>query len=382
MSNESDTLAISIDGATLTPLVRQALGSETVEVTSCNSQEIHAGWSYGGAGDSFIHRLSGRAQDQGETMEWSLILKVLSPPADRGQPTDFNYWRREACAYGSGFLDDLPGGLAAPRCFGVIDKPNGECWIWLEDVEDEMRPEWPLEHYGVVARHFGQFSGAYLMERPLPSYPWLSRDWMRHEILREAPNIAKLRDSLDHPLVRRLYPPDAVESILRAWAARERFLEAFDRLPQTLCHFDLFRANLFARRPSSGPWQTVAIDWALVGIGPIGRDLNEFARRGLDSTRAKELEPIVFEGYLEGLCDTGWQGDPRQVRFGQIGRYVMLKIATLGVSLAAATDESRYSWTEQRLGCTMAEWADGVAERRRHPNVDWDSEAWELLDQL
>jgi hypothetical protein len=378
----------SIDSAMLTPLVRQALGSKTVEVAGWKIQEVHAGWSYGSAGDSFIHRVSGHARDRGEAVAWSLILKVLSPPADRGQPADFNYWRREADAYASGFLDDLPGGLATPRCFGVEDQPGGDCWIWMEDVADRFRsaddigPKWPLEHYGVVARHLGQFNGAYLTGQPPPSHPWLSRGWTRHEITREAPAIAMLQESLGHPLVRRAYPPDVIEPILRAWAAREQFLHALDRLPQTLCHFDIFRANIFARRSSNGRWQTVAIDWALVGSGPIGRDICDLPHRGLDSTKARKVDPIVFEGYVDGLRDAGWQGDPREVRFGQTARYAMRRIVALESCLSWLTDESRYAWWQQREGCPMAEQADTFADSARHPPLDWDSEAWELLEEL
>jgi hypothetical protein len=153
------------------------VGSETAEITRWTIQEVHAGWGYGSAGTSSIHRVSGQARDQGKTVEWSLILKVLSPPADRGQPTDYDYWRREAHVYESGLLDDLPGGLVAPRCFEIEDQPGGECWIWMEGVADdvasadEMGTEWPLEHYGVVARHLGQFSGTHLTGRSIPPHP-------------------------------------------------------------------------------------------------------------------------------------------------------------------------------------------------------------------
>jgi hypothetical protein len=139
---------------------------------------------------------------------------------------------------------------------------------------------------------------------------------------------------------------------------------------------------MFARRSSDARWQTVAIDWALVGSGPIGRDIYYLPHFGLDSTTARKVDPIVFEGYLEGLRDTGWEGDPRQVRFGQIAHHVMRRITALGVFLAFFTDESRYSWSEQRAGRSMAESADWLAETTRHPPLDWDSEAWELLDEL
>jgi hypothetical protein len=312
-----------IDTATLTPLVRQALGSETVEVKGWDTEQIYGGAGYGSAGGSAIHRVSGHGSDQGKKVEWSLVLKVLYPPADRGQPSDWDYWRREADAYQSGLLDDLPGGLAAPRCFGIVDRPDGGCWIWMEDVKDDIGLKWPLEHYGVVARHLGQLGGAYLTELPIPSCPWLSRRWIRDEIARNAPAMAQLISSREHPLVRRVFSPVAADRLLRWWTQREKLLDALDRLPQTLCHFDAFRRNLFARRTRDGAWQTVAIDWAGAGTGPIGWDIRILIESTLvwedvDPAEVEELDRVVLEGYLAGLRDAGWAGDPRLVRFGQV----------------------------------------------------------------
>jgi hypothetical protein len=104
MEYNPDTRLRSIDEATLTPLVRRALGSQTMEVTSWDRQQIHGGFGYGSAGGSAIHRFSGQGCDQEQALGWSLILKVLHPPADRGHPSDFNYWRREAHAFESGLL--------------------------------------------------------------------------------------------------------------------------------------------------------------------------------------------------------------------------------------------------------------------------------------
>ena len=142
MSNRSDTTFQSIDIPTLTPLVRQVLSSETVEITDWDIQQIHGGAAAGYMGGSAVHRVSGRCHDNGHTAEWSFILKVLYPDVDRGQPAQYNYWRREAHAFESGLLEDLPVGLVAPRCFGVVHQPDGECWIWMEDVQEGIGESW------------------------------------------------------------------------------------------------------------------------------------------------------------------------------------------------------------------------------------------------
>ena len=389
MDRGSDRLTQPIDDATLASMVQRALDRNTVEVTNWDVQQIHGGWGHGSAGGSGIHRVSGQGRDGAELVEWSLILKVLHPPADQGQPTDFTYWRREADAYQSGLLDDLPGGLAAPRCFGVVDQPDGECRIWMEDVTDDIGPQWPLEHYGVVARHLGQFNGAYLTgQQPVPSYPWLRhKSWLRANVARRAPDLTQVYDALDNPLVRRAYPPDVLDSLSRRWAKgvqhQDQFLCKLDRLPQTLCHSDAFRLNLFARRAPDGLEQTVAIDWAVVGIGWIGREIDMLTSstllfREVDYSDAKELDRIVFKGYLDGLRDAGWRGDPRQVRFGQVAHSAMPSIGMLRFLLT----ESQYARIEQITGLSMTQIADEIAEHRRRPPLTWEEEAWELLDGL
>jgi hypothetical protein len=387
MSNGPDNPLQSIDNATLTPIVRQALGSKTAEVTSWHAQQVHGGGSFGTAGGSAIHRISGHGRDHPYAVDWSLIVKVLHPPADRGRPTDFNYWRREACAYESGFLDDLPGGLAAPRCFGVIDQPDGACWIWMEDVKDDLGTQWPLEHYGLVARHLGQFNAVYLAGWAVPSWPWLRRkSWLRQFVDRAAPAIAQLRESTVHRMVRRAYPPDVVDSLLSLWAERERFLDVLDRLPQTLCHGDAFRRNLFSRRTEDGLQQTVAVDWAGVGTGWIGMEIraligSTLTWREVQLSQAKELDEIVFESYLEGLRDAGWQGDPREARLGLTAEWPLTGLFVLPWDLSTLPDESRYAGVEQMLGFPIEEWVDHWAETQRL-SLERAREARELMNEM
>jgi hypothetical protein len=68
-----------------------------------------------------------------------------------------------------------------------------------------------------------------------------------------------------------------------------------------------------------GQEQTVALDWALMGIGSLGDDLGQFvfgAQTSLKEIHPTEVENALFQGYLEGLRDSGYQVDPLVVRFG------------------------------------------------------------------
>jgi hypothetical protein len=352
-----------IDQATLTPLVRSALNSKTVEVTDWECEQLHGGIGLGTA----IYRFSGEGHDREEKAPWSLILKTLRPAGDNANVSAWNYYKREADAYQSGWLDDLPGGLAAPRCFGVAKHPDGTCWIWLEDVKDEIGSQWPLEHYSVVARHAGQFNGVYLVERSVPSWPWLSSGWLRGDIAQSASAIPLIRNSLDHPLVRRGWPGDASDRLFRLWAERDIYLGALDRLPQTLCHLDVFRRNLFARKAADGDDQTVVIDWAFTGRGAIGAELATLVLTSVvfnevDLAQAQALEDIVFEGYLEGLGDAGWRGNPQHVRLGYTAASLRFRLGELDRAIDFLLDESQYPFAEQAFGRSMEEIEDHFAQ--------------------
>lgn len=344
-------IAANIDRATLTPLVHRALNRMTVEIDDWECHPLHGGFEVRAG----IYRFAGSGHAQGEPVAWSLILKVICPPPDgtEADPNDWNYLERERLVYQSGLLDDLPGGIVAPRCFAVFEPAQDEFWIWLEDVlvvynRDDMSAQWSLERYRLAARHLGQFNGAYLCGRALPTQPWLSCEWLRVLVAQAAPAIADLPHALEHPLMRRLYPSDVFEGILRLWAERETFLAALDHLPQTFCHRDAFRRNLFAQRGPEGRERTFAIDWVFAGTGAVGEEVvplvvATLGFREVDLAQVQELERIVFDGYLAGLCDAGWNGDSELARLGYTAaaplRYLLGGTRNLFPILL---DESRY----------------------------------------
>jgi hypothetical protein len=367
MNKEFEELLKAIDQTTLTPIVRRALRSETVEVTDWKYRPAHGGAGDRGMGLSSVYRFAGSGRDHGETVLWSLILKALRPPISKDDPSNWNRLKREADIYRSGYLEDLPGSLRAPRCYSIVERPGGELWLWLEEVTDEISPKWPLARYGLAARHLGQFNGSYLVGRPLPSQTWLSKGLLRAGVTQRATSMVQLRSALDHPLVRRRYPADIVDDVFHLWEEREMFLDALDRLPQTFCHGDASRRNLFARGGVDGCDQTVAIDWALAGIGAIGEEIAPlvWATIGfseVDLTEAQELSEIVFEGYLEGLRDSGWGGDPQVVRLGYAAASALRYVFLMGSGLL---DESRHAWMEKVFGHQIWELADYWAKMSR-----------------
>jgi hypothetical protein len=161
----------------LTDLLGKALGRSGIKVIDYKVKSIHGGLEL----DSLIYRVQGNAREAGKTFPWSLILKTVTPSEKLLKPDGLRYWKREALAYQSGLLHQLPGGnLAAPLCYEVSEQPDGSLWLWLEDIQEDIGTSWAVEHYAVAARHLGQFNGAYLTgHAAIPDEPWITRNWLR-----------------------------------------------------------------------------------------------------------------------------------------------------------------------------------------------------------
>lgn len=169
---------------------------------------------------------------------------------------------------------------------------------------------------------------------PLPQWPWLSRDWLRKKVELSAPALQKPHENRSHLLVHRWLNAALQEETLALWQERERFLTLLDQLPQTLCHFDAFRRNLFTSSDSAGVTRLVAVDWAFTGQGALGVEVHCLTAVGIaffdvELAQAQALDEIVFAGYLAGLDDVGWRGDPRQVRLAYTATAIRYALGTV-----------------------------------------------------
>ena len=375
----------ALDRASITAPVRQALESARAEIVDWECRPLVGGTAEAaGEARSKLYRVAGLATDQGELRSWSMVLKTLASLAGTDDPSDINYWKREVLAYQSGLLADLPDGLVAPRCFGVVEQPNRSVWLWLEEVIDDCGPHWPLTCYTPAAHSLGRFNGAYLVGRPLPVAPWLSMGWLEAQVVQTASVLAQLSSVLEHPLVRRAYTgrtPDRVEQL---WAQRDVLLAALKHLPQTFCHLDAFRRNLFVRSDGQGHQQTVAVDWAFAGIGALAEDLVSFVLSPviffeIEPAQLSALEELALSHYADGLRAAGWAGDARLIRLGYTSAAALrFGLGFLPIILSVALDEDQHPIIEQAIGHRMDEIMGRVAivvDRA----LDYADEAVELL---
>jgi hypothetical protein len=234
-------------------------------------------------------------------------------------PRRWTYWAREPLAYQHHLPDAYAGsGIEAPGCLGswVDDR---EALLLLEWVTDQPGPSWPVEFYESAGEALGRAQAPFLAGSPLPSWPWLSRRFLR-QYSSEKPVEWQLLDDDEawrHPMVREAFPPALRDGVVFLHAHRDRLYHVSESLPATLCHLDFWPQNLF--RQSNG--HITLIDWGFAGMGSIAEDVgNLVPDASFDHFVAAEnlprLEQVLFDGYLHGLRSAGWNDDPRLVQLG------------------------------------------------------------------
>jgi hypothetical protein len=379
----SATELFTLEKAMLRDPVRRLLNSDIAEVVDWTAHRL------GGGMDSHVVRVEGTARDRGQARPWSLVVKIaLDNPGLAGSRSDPGlgfYWKREALLYGSGLLDHLTSGFVPPRCFGVDTPDAATALIWLEDVVETGDQVWPVDRYGMAARHIGAFNGDYLVGRPVPAAAWLPEHRLRDYYTAWRRNFERLPQAHEHPLVRRSWSDALLDRVQRLSDERERHFQALERLPPTFCHHDVFRGNLFARRRPDGTEDTVAIDWAYSGRGAIGEDLSTLLAGSIfmcnaEPDQVQQLDAVIFSGYVAGLREAGWNGDARLPRLGYAAS-TALHWGLAAPSWSVALDESLGPFCEQLFRRPLPElldrWASMVAFA-----CDLGDEAGRLIDEL
>ena len=233
-------------------------------------------------------------------------------------PTHFNYWRREVLAYETGFADAVyrDAGIRAPQLESLVTREDGSIELWLEDVAGPSGFKFSIPRLGQFAYELGVGQARWAGRvPPADEVPWLSRGWLR-QYLSEGPgsNVRVQREDWDDP-VAQVWSAATRAGLRRLWERRMVALELTERLPRTLCHLDLWPANLI--EDSAGT--SVLLDWAFVGEGAIGEDpanlIIDSTTDGLmDAALLPEIAEAVTIGYINGLADGGRPGSAHDAR--------------------------------------------------------------------
>lgn len=246
-----------------------------------------------------------------------LAAPLEDDPAELTHQRHFAWWRRSAEVVLSKVVVDTPGLRAAP--LSAVEEDVEGVTITEEWVEDAANS-------GLFVAHaLGRFAGAHLTPAP-----WLARNQLRDRMER-------IERRGGWPTLARTTVADLADVL---WARRTEMLARADALVQVPQHGDPTPANLRGREGDD----VVAVDWAMLGTGPVGADLGYYALAARE-----ELEPLL-DAYLMGLPDGLATRDE----------------ATLGARITAVyTVLNRAEWALARV----AGGEGALAGKYRHPSV-------------
>lgn len=346
-----------IDQKMLTGVVRSMHSNETLEIEKWQITQVGGG--IGNPVSVGIYRVQGGAHGDGGEKAWSAILKILQSPENVGlddmgggdDGSHWNYWKREPLVYQSSILESLPEGLVAPKCYAVEELPGNVARLWLEDIQDMYNGAWTLQRYSLTARQLGRLNGMHLSKSSYPEYPWLGREinqqWLHDLFSNPLP--------WNHPLALSRYPEPDTNPFIRLVLQHDRFLEKLNSLPRTLSHGDAYPTNFLSRIDLNGKEQTVALDWALLGLQPLGYDLGQFvfgAINNLKDTETEEIIDTIFEAYLDGLRDEGSEVDVELVRYS-FAVSAALRVGLFELFMLAQAIEEGHAETSLDKSCKI-----------------------------
>lgn len=245
-------------------------------------------------------------------------------------PSDWNYWAREAEVYADPSLRDSLAGtgldLPAAQVGAEVRERPATIDLLLEDVRGTAGSEFSLADHVATAAALGRWQA----RPPRPTPAWASRGFLRAYSTSRPGDLGLIEDDAAwaHPLIRDTWPADLRSGWRRLLAHQDDLLTVLERLPRTLCHLDAWVANVI-RRPTG---EVVLLDWAFAGDGAIGEDLGNYLPDAVfdlfwPAERLAELEAVCWPAYLGGLRSRGWDGRGDQARLGLVAscvKYVWL----------------------------------------------------------
>jgi hypothetical protein len=208
------------------------------------------------------------ARDEHPVVVKRFVAPEADDPAELSDPRHFAYWRRAAEVARSGIVSATPG-LRSPLDATVDEDVDGITLTqdWVEDAANTGL---------FAALAMGRFAAA-----DLGDAPWLARNQLRDRMER-----VERRGGWQ--TLRRTTVADVADHL---WRRRGLLLDQLDTLTQVPQHGDPVPANLPGREAD----EVVAIDWGMLGHGPVGADLGYY----MLSSR-EEFEPLL-DAYLMGL---------------------------------------------------------------------------------
>ena len=324
-----------------------------------------------GMGTLGFLKVKGRAMISDGTVDWSAVIKVMDVETDvqfDGSQGSFASQHREIEAYESGFFDQLDGDLRAAPCHGIT-RTGEVAMLWLEDLSDSVPHPWDRDEFLMSARATGVFNGSWPESRA-PEGEWLERGFMTNRPMFWSgnPRINSIAEPENKQIAAELGALSGVATIDQMPSEFVEVANSLTGLPRVVSHNDLHSRNAFFRNEESGP-VIYLIDWASVGLGPVGLDGGTLAGGGLlwtekEALLSAEIEEQMFGEYLRGLTDSGYSYKRDQVRLGYLSNILVYMTVHLMV-VADMESQSAKRLATNRFGVTGEEFLNQLAFRLR-----------------
>ncbi|NDR58647.1 phosphotransferase [Aliiruegeria sabulilitoris] len=228
--------------------------------------------------------------------------------------------------------------------------------------------EWTLDTYTRAGRALGLFNGTHLDSRLVVNHSWMVPSRAICWVDESRPILDSLGDLRDDPVLARWLRGSNLERTRALWSDADRLLDVMQELPSCLCHHDAFRRNLMMPPDDDSGSDVVAIDWAFTGPGVLGEELAatigvslQFMEVELED--ARHLEQSVFDGYVTGLREAGWQGPRSDARLGfTASTSLMLGLGAFGPWLPLLRDPGFEPIVEKIVGVSKDRFIDRLAD--------------------
>lgn len=359
----------SMPESQIAPIAEQALGGAEIDrELSRTARPLNAVST--GVGTVGLWRVSGEVVSKGEKRSWSSVLKILNRELS-GFTSSLQGAAKEIAAVESGDLLSIDAGIRPVPTFGFATHDDGNFWLWMRDMSDAVHPPWDGDQHVEAARRVGQFNYLWT-ESDRPQGEWITTDMSTDR--RSAvsgligPQLATLESYREHPHVRRLTENVGLERILKLPDEVTRIIASTVGMERTVAHNDCHARNLFPGA-ETGERVTYAIDWASTGLGPVGVDGGSLA--GADVTWSQPeaaviegYEGEIFAAYVQGLRESGWDGDESHVRLAYLSQFVTYIMFFPFITLVNVLPEHpRREFLTRRLGVGGEEAVAQVSSR-------------------
>jgi hypothetical protein len=300
---------------------------------------------------------STRSVDRVETPHGRAVVKVIAPDLLAVDAPDNAYFAlREPALYDRGLpAPYVDAGIAMPELLGRFERGT-DIALWLEDARGASGGALTARSFERVARRLGRAHGT--ADEPTSDVPWSRNFLPTYLTIWDDVGWDRIYDddAWQQPLIRDHYPSDLRVELVRLCEQRHEILGWAERLPQTICHHDVWINNVFDRDDG-----TTLIDWAFSGYRALGNDVGNLITDScgdllLPTTLLPELDAAATKGYVAGLRDAGWRGDPAEARLGICLMVAKWSWLTPHMLRLASQDEIRvYGNTETETNHLFAE---------------------------